>query len=60
MKIVTSEIVDEGLQAVILLRDSFRMQNATLPMVLEVAEFVRRVVHDPSLRFEARAWGEGR
>ncbi len=50
----------EALQAVILLRDSFRLQNATLPMVLEVAEFVRRLVHDPSLRFEARAWGEGR
>jgi tetratricopeptide (TPR) repeat protein len=49
----------EALQAVILLRDAFRMKNATLQMVLEVSEFVRRVLYDPALRFEARAWEEG-
>jgi hypothetical protein len=48
----------EGLQAVILLRDAFRMQNATLEKALEVAEFLRRLAYDPSLRFEARAWEE--
>jgi hypothetical protein len=46
----------EAMQAVILLRDSFRMRNSTLAMVLEVAEFVRRLMYDPALRFEARAW----
>jgi tetratricopeptide (TPR) repeat protein len=46
----------EALQAVILLRDSFRMQNATLAKVVEVANFLRSAVSVPSLRFEARAW----
>jgi tetratricopeptide (TPR) repeat protein len=49
----------EGLQAVILLRDAFRMQEATLEMTLEVADFLRRLSYDPSLRFEARAWEDG-
>jgi hypothetical protein len=43
---------------VVLLRDAFRMKTATLAMVQEVAEFVRRVLYDPALRFEARSWEE--
>ncbi len=50
----------EALQAVILLRDSFRMRNASLEMVVEVAEFVRRLQRDPALRFAAGAWEEDR
>jgi hypothetical protein len=48
----------EALQAVVLLRDSFRMQAATLEKVLEVADFLRRSVSGPSLYFEAQAWEE--
>jgi hypothetical protein len=48
----------EALQAVILLRDSFQMQTATLAKVQEVADFLRRTISDPSLRFEARSWEE--
>lgn len=46
----------EGLQAVILLRDAFRLKNATLEMTIEVADFLRRLHRDPSLRFEAQTW----
>ncbi|HEV8580627.1 MAG TPA: hypothetical protein VGX68_16290 [Thermoanaerobaculia bacterium] len=46
----------EALQAVILLRDSFRMRAATLAMVKEVSDFLRRVMWDPGLRFEAWSW----
>ncbi len=53
-----NDFVCEGLQAVILLRDAFRLKTATLEMTIEVADFLRRLVYDPSLRFEARAWEE--
>jgi tetratricopeptide (TPR) repeat protein len=46
----------EALQAVVVLRDSFRMREATPEMVLEVADLVRRLMYEPALRFEARAW----
>jgi len=48
----------EGFQAAVLLRDAFRMKTATLAMVQEVADFLRRLVYDPDLRFAARAWEE--
>jgi tetratricopeptide (TPR) repeat protein len=48
----------EGLQAVILLRDAFRMRTATVEMAQEVRDFLRRLTNDPSLRFEARSWEE--
>jgi tetratricopeptide (TPR) repeat protein len=50
------EFEREALQAVVLLRDSFRLREATTEMVLEVADFVRRLMYEPALRFEARAW----
>ncbi|HEV8578738.1 MAG TPA: hypothetical protein VGX68_06600 [Thermoanaerobaculia bacterium] len=53
---VSLGIQREALQAVILLRDSFRIQAATLAKVLEVADFLRRATSEPKLRFEARAW----
>lgn len=46
----------EGLQAVILLRDSIKQQTATLEMIEEVARFLRRLAINPDLRFEGRAW----
>jgi hypothetical protein len=48
----------EALQAVILLRDAFRMQAVNVAMVQEVASFLRRLLSDRSLCFEARAWEE--
>ena len=50
------QIQREALQAVILLRDSFREHTATVEMVEEVARFLRRLEVDPALRFEGRAW----
>jgi tetratricopeptide (TPR) repeat protein len=50
------EIQNEALQAVILLRNAVEMDQATLAMVEEVAEFLRRLQIDPALRFEGRAW----
>ncbi|HKI02109.1 MAG TPA: hypothetical protein VKK31_09020 [Thermoanaerobaculia bacterium] len=50
------QIQREALQAVILLRDAFRAQTATLEMVQEVAGFLRRLEIEPALRFEGRAW----
>ncbi|HEY0556737.1 MAG TPA: hypothetical protein VGG20_20945 [Thermoanaerobaculia bacterium] len=50
------EIQVEALQAVILLRNAVEMEKATLEMVEEVAEFLRRLQIDPALRFEGRAW----
>ena len=46
----------EAYLAVILLRDTFEMKTGTLEMVVEVANFLRRLQIDPTLRFEARAW----
>ncbi|HEV8580852.1 MAG TPA: hypothetical protein VGX68_17440 [Thermoanaerobaculia bacterium] len=55
----TLEIQREALQAVILLRDAFRMRTATVAKVLEVADFLRwHADFGPNLRFEARAWEE--
>ncbi|HYX22817.1 MAG TPA: hypothetical protein VFC23_01600 [Thermoanaerobaculia bacterium] len=50
------QIEREALQAVILLREAFRAQEATLAMVEEVAGFLRRITIDPALRFEGRSW----
>jgi tetratricopeptide (TPR) repeat protein len=51
----------EAFQAVILLRNAFEEQAATLEMVEEVAGFLRRIEIDPALRFEGQAWeGPGR
>jgi tetratricopeptide (TPR) repeat protein len=50
------KIQPEALQAVILLRNSFEMQTATLAKVEEIAGFLRRIEIDPALRFEGRAW----
>jgi tetratricopeptide (TPR) repeat protein len=50
------QIQREVLQAVILLRDAFRMETATLEMVEEVASFLRRTQLEPALRFEGQAW----
>lgn len=46
----------EGLQAIILLREAFIQQTATMEMVNEVARFLERLTIDPDLRFEGRAW----
>ncbi len=46
----------ESLEAVILLRDAFRIQTVTVAMVKEVADFQRRRLTDLNLRFEAREW----
>jgi tetratricopeptide (TPR) repeat protein len=55
------QIQREAFQAVILLRDAFEGQAATLEMVEEVAGFLRRIEIDPALRFEGQAWeGPGR
>jgi tetratricopeptide (TPR) repeat protein len=53
---VRLEIQSEALQAVILLRNAVEMEEATLEMVEEVADFLRRLQIDPALRFEGRAW----
>ncbi len=52
----TLQILREALQAVILLRNAFEMQVATLAMVEEVTGFLRRIEIDPALRFEGRSW----
>ncbi|HSS79166.1 MAG TPA: hypothetical protein VLV54_20775 [Thermoanaerobaculia bacterium] len=55
------QIQREAFQAVILLRNAFEDQAATLEMVEEVAGFLRRIEIDPALRFEGQAWeGPGR
>jgi tetratricopeptide (TPR) repeat protein len=55
------DIQREAFQAVILLRNAFEEQAATLEMVEEVAGFLRRIEIDPALRFEGQAWeGPGR
>jgi len=55
------QIQREAFQAVILLRNAFEEQAATLEMVEEVAGFLRRIEIDPALRFEGQAWeGPGR
>jgi tetratricopeptide (TPR) repeat protein len=46
----------EALEAVILLRDSFKLRLGTLAMILEVAAFLRRLETDPALHFDAQAW----
>jgi hypothetical protein len=46
----------EALMAVIMLRDATEMRTATSAMIEEVVRFLRRVEHDPALRFEGRAW----
>lgn len=53
---IKHRIPREALQAVILLRDSFREHTATVEKVEEVARFLRRLEMDPALRFEGRAW----
>ena len=50
------QIQREALQAVILLRDNFRAQTATVEMAREVANFLRRIEIDPALNFPGRAW----
>jgi tetratricopeptide (TPR) repeat protein len=55
------QIQREALQAVILLRNAFKVREATLAMVEEVAGFLRRIEIDPALRFEGQSWeGSGR
>lgn len=56
---IRHRIQREALQAVILLRDSFREHTATVEKVEEVARFLRRLEVDPALRFEGRAWETG-
>jgi tetratricopeptide (TPR) repeat protein len=46
----------EALEAVILLRETFKLRRATVAMILEVAAFLRRLDADPASSFEARAW----
>lgn len=53
---IKHRIQREALQAVILLRDSFREHTATVEKVEEVARFLRRLEIDPALRFEGRTW----
>ena len=53
---IKHKIEREALQAVILLRDSFREHTVTVEKVEEVARFLRRLEVDPALRFEGRAW----
>lgn len=53
---IEHKIQREALQAVILLRDSFRQHTVTVAKVEEVARFLRRLEVDPALRFEGRAW----
>jgi tetratricopeptide (TPR) repeat protein len=50
------KIQREALEAVILLRNSFEMQTATIEKVEEVAHFLLRFQVDPAVRFEGRAW----
>jgi hypothetical protein len=56
---ITHQVPQEALQAVILLRDAFRMGAGTLEMVEEVAAFLRRLLESGAAsRFEAQAWAE--
>lgn len=55
---VSLGIQREALEAVILLRDAFRIQTVTVAMVKEVADFQRRLLSNPALRFEALEWRE--
>jgi hypothetical protein len=50
------QIEREALVAVIMLRNAFEVQRATVALVKEVAAFVRRAENDPNARFEPERW----
>ena len=53
---IAHRIQREALQAIILLRDSFKAERGTVEMVQEVVTFLRRLEFDPEPRFEKRSW----